>query len=219
MASIKTISSFKSQLTGGGARPNLFEVVIPAFPSALATKWNESKSKFTFMCKSAALPASNVGSIDIPFRGRILKVAGDRTFEPWTITVINDEDFKLRAAFESWTELISRRSSTVSSTDPSDYMVNAVVNQLKKGGKRDGNVISNSSLIAKSYEFVDIFPTNVSAIDLSYDSTDTIEEFTVEFQVQYWKVASTAVSNSNGDSGNTTDQETDPTATTTTTPA
>ena len=96
---IRTISNFKTALAGGAARPNLFEVSIPSFPS-FVNNWNDEK--FNFLCKSAAMPASNVAPIDVPFRGRILKVAGDRTFDTWTVTIINDEDFQLRSAFEKW---------------------------------------------------------------------------------------------------------------------
>jgi len=144
------------------------------------------------MCKSAALPASNIASIDIPFRGRIFKVAGDRTFDTWTVTVINDEGFVLRDAFEEWMQLISKLDNNLGATDPSAYMVNAKVFQLGRGSvpsSRDNAGASNAVL--KEYEFIDIFPTNISQIDLSYDSSDTIEEYTVEFQVQsYSPVAS-----------------------------
>ena len=99
---LRNISQFKSKLRGGGARPNLFEVAIPNFPEFVGAAYNnDDKSTLRFMCKAAKLPASNVAPIDVPFRGRILKVAGDRTFEPWTLTIINDEDFRLRTAFEA----------------------------------------------------------------------------------------------------------------------
>ena len=107
MARLKTISDFKSALTWGGARPNLFEVELTTFPeAAVGAGWDSEK--FRYMCKSATLPASNVAPIDVPFRGRIFKVAGDRTFDTWTVTIINDEDFKLRNAFEAWMEGISK---------------------------------------------------------------------------------------------------------------
>jgi len=184
----KTISQFKSALIGGGARPNLFEVELTTLPAGIA--WDADN--FRYLCKSAALPASNIASIDVPFRGRIFKVAGDRTFDTWTVTVINDEDFRLRNAFESWMEVISKLDNNIGATDPSAYMVNAKVFQLGRGSvpnSRDNTGTSNAVL--KEYEFIDIFPTNISQIDLSYDSSDTIEEYTVEFQVQsYAPVAS-----------------------------
>jgi len=177
----KTISQFKSALIGGGARPNLFEVEMTTLPAGI----NWDADNFRFMCKAAALPAQNVASIDVPFRGRIFKVAGDRTIDTWTVTIINDEGFLLRNAFEEWSNLIADLSTNIGATDPSAYMTNAKVYQLGRGStpsSQDNSGTANSVL--KEYEFVDIFPTNVSQIDLSYDSSDTIEEFTVEFQVQ-----------------------------------
>ena len=177
----KTISQFKSALIGGGARPNLFEVELTTLPNNIA--WDSDN--FRFMCKSAALPAQNVASIDVPFRGRIFKVAGDRTIDTWTVTIINDEGFILRNAFEEWSNLIADLDTNIGATDPSAYMVNAKVYQLGRGSVPSSqDNTGNSNAVLKEYEFIDIFPTNVSQIDLSYDSSDTIEEFTVEFQVQ-----------------------------------
>jgi len=175
-APLRTISDFKSKLTGGGARPNLFEVEL-AFPSA-AKPDNESEvlEKARFLVKAAALPASTIANIDIPFRGRILKIAGDRTFETWTITVMNDVDFSIRSAFEKWMNIINKMSDGTGIANPALYQKDAVVKQLD----RDGSLL-------RSYKFWDIFPTNLSTIDLSYDTTDTIQEFTVEMQVHYWE--------------------------------
>jgi hypothetical protein len=182
----KTISQFKSALIGGGARPNLFEVELTTLPGGIA--WNADN--FRFMCKSAALPAQNIASIDVPFRGRIFKVAGDRTIDVWTVTVINDEGFILRNAFEEWSELIARLDTNLGATDPSAYMVNAKVYQLGRGASASSqNSTGTANAVLKEYEFIDIFPTSVSQIDLSYDSSDTIEEFTVEFQVQSFSVS------------------------------
>jgi len=201
---LRTISNFKSKLAGGGARPNLFEVDIPAFPtSALGSEnpaqWGSTvQETFRFLCKAAALPASNIAPIDVPFRGRILKVAGDRTFDTWTVTVINDEDFILRTQFEAWMNSISKLDNASGATNPSSYMTDAYVYQLGRGynagrfsTKSDGTDAAGAggnvaSPKLRSYRFYDIFPTNVSQIDLSYDTGDTLEEFTVEFQVQYW---------------------------------
>ena len=177
----KTISQFKSQLVGGGARPNLFEVELTTLPGGIA--WDADN--FRFMCKSAALPAQNVASIDVPFRGRIFKVAGDRTIDTWTVTIINDEGFLLRNAFEEWSNLIADLGTNLGATDPSAYMTNAKVYQLGRGSSASSQDNSGTAnAVLKEYEFIDIFPTNVAQIDLSYDSSDTIEEFTVEFQVQ-----------------------------------
>ena len=185
----QSISQFKSALIGGGARPNLFEVELATFPdAAVNAAWDPNN--FRFMCKAANLPASNIASIDVPFRGRIFKVAGDRTIDTWTVTVINDENFSVRNSFEQWMQGIARLENNLGATDPSAYMSNAKVFQLGRGqtsSSRDSSGESNAVL--KEYEFIDIFPTNISAIDLSYDSADTIEEFTVEFQVQSFSLA------------------------------
>ncbi len=189
MASTKanrTISDFKGALIGGGARPNLFEVELTTLPAGIG--WNSSD--FSYMCKAANLPASNIANIDIPFRGRIFKVAGDRTIDPWTVTIINDEGFKLRNAFEEWTDLIAKLDTNIGATDPSAYMVNAKVYQLGRGSSPSSKTQGGTAnAVLKEYEFIDIFPTAVGAIDLSYDSTDAIEEFTVDFQVQSYNFA------------------------------
>lgn len=188
---LKTLDNFKAQLAGGGARPNLFEVSI-TYPTSLTTANSNSQpiaaptgatstdSLLTFMVKAAALPASNITPIEIPFRGRTLKVAGERTFDTWTITVLNDVDFKIRTSFEQWMNGISRISDASGEVNPTTYQKEATVSQLD----RLGNAVRN-------YKFYGIFPTNVSQIDLSMDSTDTIEEYTVEFQVQYWEALET----------------------------
>jgi len=171
---LRTISDFKSRLSGGGARPNLFEVEL-AFPEKVSID-NDVLQKARFLVKAAALPASNIAPIEIPFRGRILKIAGDRTFETWTITVINDTDFSIRSAFEKWMNTINKMSDATGLVDPIQYQKEMMVKQLD----RDGSVL-------RSYKFWDTFPTNVSTIDLSYETTDTIQEFTVELQVQWWE--------------------------------
>jgi hypothetical protein len=177
----KTISQFKSQLIGGGARPNLFEVELTTLPAGIA--W--PADNFRYMCKAAQLPASVIANIDIPFRGRIFKVAGDRTIEPWSITIINDEDFRIRKAMEEWVDLIAKLENNLGATDPSAYMVNAKVFQLGRGSTPSSQTnAGDRNAVLREYEFIDIFPTNVSSIDLSYDSSDTIEEFVVDFQVQ-----------------------------------
>ena len=177
----KSISQFKSSLIGGGARPNLFEVEFTTLPAGIS--WNAEN--FRFMAKAAALPAQNIAQIDVPFRGRIFKVAGDRTIDTWTITVINDEDFRIRNAMEQWMDGIAKLSNNLGATNPSAYMRNATVFQLGRGATpRSVNSDGERNAVLAEYEFIDIFPTNISQIDLSYDSSDTIEEFTVEFQVQ-----------------------------------
>ena len=171
---LRKISDFKSKLTGGGARPNLFEVEL-AFPQAVAIE-NDVLQKSRFLVKAAALPASTISPIEVPFRGRILKIAGDRTFETWTITVLNDTDFVIRSAFEKWMNIINSMEDATGVQNPDEYQKDAMVHQLD----RDGGIL-------RSYKFWDIFPTNISTIDLSYETTDTLEEFTVEMQVQWWE--------------------------------
>ena len=177
----QTISNFKTAMSGGGARPNLFEVEITTLPGGIA--WDSSN--FKFMCKAAQLPGQTIASIDVPFRGRTFKVAGDRTIDAWTVTIINDENFEYRNAFESWTELIANLDTNLGATLPDAYMRNARVYQLGRGSRTSSTDSTGSeNVVLKEYEFIDIFPTSVSPIDLSYDSSDAIEEFTVEFQVQ-----------------------------------
>tara|TARA_A200000159_G_scaffold41003_1_gene37692 strand:+ start:3293 stop:3883 length:591 start_codon:yes stop_codon:yes gene_type:complete len=187
MASTKenrTISDFKGALIGGGARPNLFEVELTTFPAGIG--WNASD--FSYMCKAATLPASNVAAIDIPFRGRTFKVAGDRTIDTWTVTIINDESFNLRNAFEEWADLIAKLENNLGATDPNAYMVNAKVYQLGRGSSPSSKSnTGTANSVIKEYEFFNIWPSAVAAIDLSYDSTDAIEDFTVDFQVQSYK--------------------------------
>jgi len=186
------LQNFKSNLTGGGARPNLFRVDLD-FPSAILTAAGSNNAATLqrlgyFMVKAANLPASQVGTIEVPFRGRTLKVAGDRTFEPWTITVINDTNFALRNTFETWVNTINQSVRNVGLQNPADYQKDMVVHQLN----REGNAI-------KAYKFYGTFPTNVSAIDLAFDTNDTVEEFTVELQVQWWTpIAATSDNNGGG---------------------
>jgi hypothetical protein len=170
---LRKITDFKSKLTGGGARSNLFEVVL-SFPDIAPADTNVL-DKARFLVKGANLPASNVAPIDVPFRGRTLKVAGDRTFESWTVTVINDTDFAIRSAFENWMNRINRVSDNTGVTDPTAYTADAFVYQLD----RDGSTL-------RAYHFYDIFPTSIGAITLDY-GTSTIQEFPVEFQILWWE--------------------------------
>jgi hypothetical protein len=183
---LRKITDFKSKLSGGGARPNLFEVVL-SFPASSPTDTN-TLDKIRFLVKSAALPASTIGPVNVPFRGRILKVAGDRTFESWTVTVINDTDFAIRSSLEKWANSINRVSDATGATDPALYQADAFVYQLD----RDGSTL-------RAYHMYDIFPTNISTIALSYDSTDVLEDFTCEFQVQWWEAIKGNGTNAGGE--------------------
>ena len=183
---IKTLTNFKSRLAAGGARPNLFEVNITTGDDN--TYWNESAQEdFQFLCKATSMPTQTIGSVEIPFRGRILKVAGDRTFEPWSVTVINDESFNIRKSFEAWTEKINNIATGVGEVDPNNYMGNGTIKQLSRtatGG--DINDVSNAQRVLHTYQVQEIWPSEIGSIDLSYESSDAIEEFTVTFQVQWF---------------------------------
>ena len=186
----RTIDRFKSRLSGGIARPNLFEVVLTFPEDVVDPSVNDLETKARFLVKGANLPASTVTPITIPFRGRNLKIAGDRTFDVWTVTIINDTDFALRGSFERWMNSIAQVSTNAGNTDPLDYQTDAIVHQLGRAPVSGGGGAQESGVdqpILRSYQFHGIWPTNVSAIELSYDNTDAIEEFTVELQVQWWE--------------------------------
>jgi len=186
------------------ARPNLFQVEL-GFPGIVdqgtaasgatpgtqeqvtqdnaggsnAGQGAQSASLASFLIKAANIPASTVGVIEVPYRGRTLKIAGDRTFEPWTITVLNDKGFALRSKFEEWSTKIQALQQNLQQPKViAEYQSDAVVRQYDRQGG-----------IVRSYKFVGIWPSNISAIDLAWDSNDTPEEYTVEFQVQYWTYA------------------------------
>ena len=183
---LRTLSDFKAKMTGGGARPNLFEVVLQ-FPISAPTD-TDTLQKSRFLVKAAALPASNIGPIEVPFRGRVLKLAGDRTFDTWTITVLNDTDFALRSAFEKWMNSMNRMEDATGTQDPAFYQSDAYVYQLD----RDGSTL-------RTYRFHDVFPNNLSSMDLNYETSDQIHEFTVEMQVQWWEAIKGTGSNAGGD--------------------
>ena len=185
MATYNTIADIRKSLNGGGARPNLFEVDIPE-NGLFKYIGSDSQLDSKVLVKAAQLPASNVASIDVPFRGRIMKVAGDRTFDTWTVTVINDTNFNLRTAFQNWMQAIAQYADASGEADPQTYKSTATVTQLKRKSSNMKQTSDSGLEAAYTYDFFGIFPTNISAIDLSYDTADTIEEFTVEFQVDYW---------------------------------
>ena len=161
---LRTLSDFKAKMTGGGARPNLFEVVLQ-FPISAPTD-TDTLQKTRFLVKAAALPASNIGPIEVPFRGRVLKLAGDRTFDTWTITVLNDTDFSIRSAFEKWMNSMNRMEDATGTQDPAFYQSDAYVYQLD----RDGSTL-------RTYRFHDVFPNNLSSMDLNYESTDPVHNY------------------------------------------
>lgn len=170
------VDDFKAKLKGGGARPNLFKATIN-FPAYA----NGDVEITSFLCEAAQLPGSTMGVITIPFRGRQLKLAGDRTFDTWSPTIINDTDFAIRNAMERWMNGINAHKANTGLTSPIDYEADLLVEQLD----RDGSIL-------KTYTFRGCFPTAVAPIDLSYATNDDIERFTVEFQVQYWESNTTS---------------------------
>ena len=184
---LRKITDFKSKLAGGGARSNLFEVEL-SFPAlAEIADANDILNKARFLVKAANLPASNIAQIEVPFRGRTLKVAGDRSFDTWTITIINDTDFAIRSAFEKWMNTINRVSDNTGLTNPADYQADAYVYQLDRNGDT-----------LRKYHFYDIFPTQVAPIELSYDAQG-IQEFTVELQVLWWEAIKGSGANAGGE--------------------
>lgn len=190
-SSQRSISQFRSELDGGGLRPNLYEVQLD-FPDGVAPNLSQLVNDGRFFCKAAALPAANMGLIEVPFRGRQLKVAGDRTFDTWTVTILNDTDMGLRGAFERWINMLGTADSGQGRTNPANYQKELYVYQL--GRALPGSTGSSSEFAdtkinpaLRRYKFWGCFPTAVSQIDLAFDNNDTISEFTVEFQVQWWE--------------------------------
>ena len=170
-----SVNDFRSQMVGDGARPNLFEMSLP-FPGFSVP--GNAQTKLTFMCKTSHLPASTVNAIPVSYFGRELKFAGNRTFADLAITIINDEDFAVRNAFERWLAGINSHVANLrdpSALLPSSYTSDATVNQYGK----TGNII-------KSVKFIGAFPTEVSQIDLDWGANDHMEEFTVNLSYQWW---------------------------------
>ena len=171
------INDFKTKLAGGGARKNQFKVTMP-FPG-YAQVGGETE-ELAFLCQTASIPAMSVGTTTVNFRGRPIYLAGDRTFEAWTITVLNDTNFRLRDAFERWQNGINNMSDNEGLTNPVDYQVDAFVDQLD----RNGNVI-------KSYTFRGMFPTTLDDIALSYGDNNSVESFTATHRYQYFETNTT----------------------------
>ena len=176
MAITSNVSNFLTQVKQG-VRPNMFQVDI-TFPGTVEA----DQTLVSYMCKSAALPASNIGVIEVPFRGRTVKIAGDRTFDNWSATFINDKEMKSRSYFEQWLNQINtHKANTGEIQDPTAYGRSVVIRQLEKDSSPAGSEL-------RSYKLWYAFPISTSAIDLAYDSNDQIEEFSVEFQYSYWTV-------------------------------
>lgn len=196
----RNINDFKNSLRGG-VRPNLFNVQInfpDIIPNAegLGSGSTSLEGLSSFLCRSAALPASTQGLIEVPFRGRFLKIPGDRTFEAWTATFYNTKDFNLRRAFELWINAANKSDENIGLVNFGDlggtgaYFSDIVVQQKGK---------TNKDEVLREYKLIGSWPTNVSAINLAYDSNDQIEEFDVEFQYQYLDIGLINVPEGQGD--------------------
>ena len=179
----RSITAFKGKMTGGGARSNLFEVDI-TFPGSVGNS-NILNEKVNFLVKAAEIPASNLGNIPVPYRGRVLPVAGDRTFDPWTVTIINDTDFVIRDAMERWSNSINDLQTAQGSIDPAVYQRSAFVKQLSREGTSPGD----PEKVLRTYKFEGIYPNTVSSIPLDFGATDQIEEFQVTFNYLFYEVA------------------------------
>ena len=160
-----TIDQFKAQLIGGGPRANRFRVFLP-----------RAGNNIEFMCKGANIPAATLGEVVIPFRGHNLKLAGERTFADWSITIINDMDFSARTALEAWQTEIQAMDSGEGATTLDYLLSRAFVEQLNK----------DDSVLAR-YEFFNMFPKNIGEIALSYETVDALEEFTVDLTFSHWE--------------------------------
>ena len=189
--STRTIKDFRSKLLGGGARSNLFEVEIE-YPTDITPKIATdtgvgAKETGKFLIKAAEIPAANIGNIPVPFRGRVLPVAGDRTFDPWTVTIINDTNFVIRDAMEKWSNLINDLQTAQGVINPETYQKSALVKQLS----RQGNKPTDGIEVLRTYKFDGIYPNVVSSIPLDYGATDQIEEFQVTFNYLFYEIIPT----------------------------
>ena len=185
----RSIVDFRSRMKGGGARSNLFEVQM-TFPN-FAEANTETLNDIPFLVKAAEIPASTIGNIPVPFRGRVLPIAGDRTFAPWTVTIINDTNFRLRDVMERWSDGINDIQTAQGATNPEDYQTTATVLQLSRGPVKglDRKVNSGEEIpVLRMYDFIGIYQNDISAIPLDHGATDTIEEFQVTFNYLYYEV-------------------------------
>ena len=178
------VNDIRSQLTLGGARNSLFQVQIQNPVNGVAD------IKVPFLVRAAQIPASTLGTIEVPYFGRKIRLAGDRTFADWTVSVINDEDFLIRNAMEQWSNQIQSLQTNIrggGSASPQVYKAQATVTQFSKTG-----------VPIRTYTFNDIYPTNIAAIELDWNATDVIEEFQVTFQYDWWEVSGGSTGNGGG---------------------
>lgn len=169
------INEIKSQLTFGGARASLFQVSFNNPANGVGNV------KVPFLVRAAQLPGSTLGVIEVPYFGRKIRLAGDRTFASWTVVVMNDEDFLIRNSLEEWSNKINSLAGNLrsfTSASPLQYKSTAQVTQYGKTGEA-----------LRTYQFNGIFPAEISPINVDWNTTDTIEEFEVTFAYDYWEVS------------------------------
>ena len=176
------VNDFKQNLINEGARPTLFDVQFTLPPDVANNGVTDlAPQEVQFRCKAAQLPASTVGLIEVPYFGRKIKVAGDRTFADWTITIINDESFSIRTKLQGWSNSINQH---VSNTRPANnYKTNINVTQYSKANTEAQGLVT--------YTLYNCWPSEIAAIDLSWETNDTIEEYTVTWQYDYWQLTNT----------------------------
>ena len=171
------------QAIRGGVRPNLFQVThVWDIPGVVTPSIAEVEEPVTYMCKSAALPATNVGTVELPFRGRVVKVPGDRTYETWTATFYMDDAFELRSAYERWIQLTNGVDTNTAEAEVTTggILEDITVEQLNKFGGT-----STDLEVIRTYKLFAGFPVSVSQVSVAYDNNDSYEEFDVEFAYQY----------------------------------
>lgn len=169
------VNELRSQLTFGGAKSSLFQVQIQNPVNGVADL------KSSFMIRAAALPGSTISEVEVPYFGRRIKLAGDRSFAPWTVTVINDEDFLVRNAMENWLAAINSHQGNLrqfASASPSQYKAQAQITQYSKTGAA-----------LRVYNFNGLFPTEVSETAMDWGAGPEPQEFTVTFQYDWWNVS------------------------------
>ena len=200
------ITQFKSRLNGG-VRPNLYEVEIN-FPTGIGGNGGSDDQKVSlssqgrYLCRSTSLPTHSQGLIEVPFRGRFLKIPGDRTFEAWTATFYNTADFNLRAAFEQWINLGNQVDENIGATTGLDAIFKDIyIRQLSKDASTSMDSGPTPSFgvdknqVLRTYKLFDAWPTSVGAINVAFDSNDALEEFDVEFQYQYLDASKPGLNN------------------------
>ena len=176
------IANFQSKLSGGGARPNLFRVELTNYPAVVSAAFRPSSSDLSFMCKAVSgMPASTLGTIDVPYFGRLVRYAGDREFAEVTTTIINDEDYRIRDGLDSWMNGLNSAASNkplgnIDVGDKQNFTTTMDIVTFEKSGIED-----------QRWSFIKCWPSNISTIDLNWDATNTIQEFTVTWQYDYYE--------------------------------